>query len=209
MALQMVHLLVAREWAQAHDAYRDCPEFYLGAISPDAIHIRDGNDKSRKNEFHFNNWTSPDVDKVLEYWKEHSTPFDIGYGIHVLTDAQWVPRFRSRLTQLIYPDGKLDTTTYYNDTYVTDFELYRDCGGKELFDTIERACPPDDHPLLTAAEFDAWRKDMLEMYRGECPKNDPVKYVTRQYVEEFVHDAQAMLRDVFGTHLAQTGKAGE
>ena len=209
MALQMVHLLVAREWAQAHDAYKDCPEFYLGAISPDAIHIRDGNDKSRKNEFHLYNWTSPDVDKVLEYWKEHFTPFDIGYGIHVLTDAQWVPRFRSRLTQLIYPDGKLDTATYYNDTYVTDFELYRDCGGCGLFDIVERACSPEDHPLLTKAEFDAWREDMLRMYRGECPKNDPVKYITRAYVGEFVRDAQAMLQEVYARHLSETGRGGE
>lgn len=207
MALQMVHLLVAQRWAQAHDEYRDCPEFYLGAISPDAIHIRDGSDKSRKNEFHLYNWTSPDVEKVLEYWREHHGPFDVGYGIHVLTDAQWVPRFRSRLTQLIYPDGKLDTATYYNDTYVTDFELYRERGGEALFDLIERGEAPANHPLLTRDEFCAWRADMLKMYRGECPKSDPVKYIDRAYVEEFVSDAQAMLDEVYGRHLA--GKGGK
>ena len=202
MALQMVHLLSARKWAQAHAEYADCPEFYLGAISPDAIHIRDGNDKSRKNEFHLYNWTSPDVEKVLEYWRENHSPFDVGYGIHVLTDAQWVPRFRARLKGLLYPDGRLDTSIYYNDTYVTDFELYRDCGGEMLFDLVERAEAPENHPLLTAAEFDAWRTDMLEMYRGECPKNDPVKYVTRTYVEEFIEDAQRFLNEVYEKHLS-------
>ena len=209
MALQMVHLLVARQWAQAYDAYMDCPEFYLGAISPDAIHIRDGNDKSRKDEFHLYNWREPHVKNVLEYWREHHTPFDIGYGVHVLTDAQWVPRFRQRLPQLIKADGRLDTTTYYNDTYVTDFELYRDCGGCELFDRLERACAPENHPLLTTAEFDAWRQDMLSMYRGECPKNDPVKYITRAYVEAFVEDAQGMLCEVYERHLNENGKGGE
>lgn len=209
MALQMVHLLVAQSWAQAHDAYRDCPEFYLGAISPDAIHIRDGNDKSRKDEFHLYNWREPHIENVLEYWREHHSPFDIGFGVHVLTDAQWVPRFRSRLPQLLYSDGRLDTATYYNDTYVTDFELYRDCGGRELFDLIERGRAPEDHPLLTGPEFDAWRADMLAMYRGECPKNDPVKYITRQYVEEFVRDAQAMIGDVYARHLKETGKDGD
>ena len=161
MALQMVHLLTARLWAQGHEEYRDCPEFYLGAISPDAIHIRDGSDKSRKNEFHLYNWMKPDVEKVLEYWREYHSPFDIGYGIHVLTDAQWVPRYRSRVPQLVYPDGKIDIATYYNDTYVTDFELYRDCGGKELFDLIERGEAPDNHPLLTRDEFAQWKADML------------------------------------------------
>lgn len=209
MALQMVHLLVARQWAQAHDAYKDCPEFYLGAISPDAIHIRDGNDKSRKDEFHLYNWREPHVENVLEYWREHHSPFDIGYGVHVLTDAQWVPRFRQRLPQLMNAEGRLDTSTYYNDTYVTDFELYRECGGCELFDRIERACAPENHPLLTQAEFDAWRQDMLNMYRGKCPKNDPVKYITRAYVEAFVEDAQEMLREVYDRHLNELGKGGE
>ena len=36
MALLMVHLLAAERWAQKHEEYRNCPDFYLGAISPDA-----------------------------------------------------------------------------------------------------------------------------------------------------------------------------
>ena len=44
MALTMVHLLVADRWAAEHPAYMDSPEYYLGAVSPDAIHIRDKDD---------------------------------------------------------------------------------------------------------------------------------------------------------------------
>lgn len=201
MALQMVHLLVAQRWAQAHEEYLGSPEFYLGAISPDAIHIRDGSDKSRKDEFHLYNWREPHVEKVLEYWREHHEPFDIGFGVHVLTDAQWVPRFLERLPQLMDPDGRLDTATYYNDTYVTDFELYRDCCGEALFDLVGRGTAPEDHPLLTGYEFDQWRRDMLECYRGECPKNDPVKYIDRAYVEAFVENALAMVERVFRQYL--------
>lgn len=208
MALQMVHLLVARQWAQAHEEYRDCPEFYLGAISPDAIHIRDGNDKSRKNEIHLGNWTSPNVEGVLEYWMEHHAPFDIGYGIHVLTDAQWVPRFRSRLPMLILPNGRLDAPIYYNDNYVTDFELYRERGGARLFDLVERGCVPEDHPLLTGYELSEWRKSMLECYRGECPMSEPVKCITREYVEEFVAEAGLFLDQVYGRYLEER-KASE
>ena len=203
MALQMVHLLVAREWAQAHDEYRDCPEYYLGAISPDAIHIRDGNDKSRKDEFHLYNWKEPHVDNVIDYWRGHHSPFDIGFGIHVLTDAQWVPRYRSRNPQLVYPDGKIDIATYYNDTYVTDFELYRECGGKKLFNLIERGKAPENHPLLTQGEFEQWKRDMLECYRGQCPKSDPVKYITRAYIDDFAADAQALLNEVYNRYLSE------
>lgn len=42
MPLPMVHLLTARRWAQNRPALRDCPEFYLGVIAPDAIHTRPG-----------------------------------------------------------------------------------------------------------------------------------------------------------------------
>ena len=40
MALLMVHLRVAQAWAARHSEFAENPEFYLGAISPDAIHIR-------------------------------------------------------------------------------------------------------------------------------------------------------------------------
>ena len=87
MALSMVHLLLARSWARGHEAYLECPEFYLGAISPDAMHVRFHDDKSRKDEFHLGNWGSVHVERVHEYWRERFTPFDVGYGIHALTDG--------------------------------------------------------------------------------------------------------------------------
>lgn len=201
MALLMVHLLVAQKWAEAHETYRDCPEFYLGAISPDAIHVRDKDDKSRKDEIHLYNWTSPHPDPLLAYWRAHHSPFDIGYGIHAMTDAQWVPRFRSRLPQIILPDGRVNTDVYYNDTFVTDFELYRDCGGEKLLTLLERGVVPEEHPLLTDYEIDEWRRMMAASYRGECPKSDPVKYINREYVEAFIEDSQLWLNEIWRRFL--------
>jgi len=209
MALQMVHLLTARRWAQAHGEYLNCPEFCLGAISPDAIHVRDHDDKSRKNQFHLGNWTSPHPEQVLDYWKDHCTPFDIGYGIHVLTDAQWVPRFRARLPQVLFPDGRVNTAIYYNDAYVTDFLLYEEEDGAALFDMIERADVPADHPLLTQYELGEWRRQMLECYRGECPKHGTVRYMDCAYVREFIADVQDFLGQVFAQHMDNMKKAGK
>ena len=56
MALTMVHLLVADLWARSHPEYLENPEYYYGAVSPDAMHIRFHGDKSRKDEFHLYNW---------------------------------------------------------------------------------------------------------------------------------------------------------
>ena len=161
MALLMVHLLVADAWAKRHAAFSSDPEFFLGAISPDAIHVRDHDDKSHKNEIHLQNWNSLHEEPLLAYWREHRTPFDVGYGIHVLTDAQWVPRYRTRLPQLILADGWLDKDRYYNETYATDFELYRSTTRLQaLLELLMRARVPEDHPLLTKDELDGWRKWM-------------------------------------------------
>lgn len=58
MALSMVHLLVARRWAREREDLFSSAQFYLGAISPDAMHVRFHDDKSRKDEFHLGNWLS-------------------------------------------------------------------------------------------------------------------------------------------------------
>ena len=198
MALTMVHLLAADKWAAGHPRFADSPEFFLGAISPDAIHVRDHGDKSRKDMFHLYNWRSPHPEPVIEYWNEHRAPFDIGYGVHVLTDAQWVPRYMKRLPGLLEPEGKLNIDQYYNDTFVTDFRLFHKIPRlTELLDMVEAAEPAADHPLLTADEFDQWRRMIVKAYRGECPKNGPVRFVDEAYVLEFVDDCVSMIDDVY------------
>ena len=189
MALMMVHLLAADRWARDHARYRDDPEFFYGVISPDAIHIRDGSDKSHKNAIHLNNWISPHPEDVLAYWREHAEPFDIGYGVHVLTDAQWVPRYKWMLPGILRADGLLNTDIYYNDCFVTDFRF---CDRlprlRELLSMIGQAHTPKDHPLLTAYELDTWRADTLRAYRGPCPFGNPVRFIDEAYVEAFVED---------------------
>lgn len=204
MALTMVHLLVADMWAKGHPEYLDSPEYYYGAVAPDAIHVRDGNDKSHKNEIHLNNWGTLHRQDVVDYWRVRRAPFDIGYGVHVLTDAQWVPRYKRRLPDMM-PGGKLDIPRYYNDTFVTDFALLH--GNPrlgEVLDMLQRAEIPSDHPLLTAHEFTAWREIILKAYRGECPRHDPVRFVTVSYALEFARDSIALIDEVYAEAFDET-----
>lgn len=203
MALTMVHLLVAHRWAQAHPQYLDCPEFYLGIVSPDALHVRFKDDKSRKNEFHLNNWVEAHPEDVIAYWREHATPFDIGYGVHVLTDGQWVPRFKSRLPGLISPTGKLNTDAYYNDTFVTDFALYHGMSiSQTLFNHLKTAIAPENHPYLTSEELDIWRKGIIELYQKPCPMNQPVQFINKDYVLSFVEDSTPLIESTYGRLFA-------
>lgn len=196
MALPIVHLLVAREWAQDKPELANCPEFYLGAIAPDAMHIRFGGDKSRKNEFHLGNWISPHPEQVHAYWAEHFAPFDIGYGIHVLTDASWVPRYKTHCPGLLKPEGGVRVELYYNDAWQTEFALRQSHPELEdIFALIRQAVAPAAHPLLTAEEFAAWRDIVLAGYQRPCPADGPVRFITEAYVEEFVRDVQHFLNE--------------
>lgn len=198
MALTMVHLAAADLWAQGHPEYRESPEFFYGAISPDAVHVRDGDDKSHKNEVHLNNWVSPHPDDVIRYWMEYDSPFDIGYGVHVLTDAQWVPRYKERLPGILRSDGLLNTDIYYNDTFVTDFRLCAERPRlREILDLVARAETPADHPILEGYMFSKWRGDLLEAYRGECPRHDPVIFIDEAYVDEFIADSIPLIEETY------------
>lgn len=204
MALTMVHLLAADLWARSHDEFRDSPAFFYGVISPDAIHIRYGNDKSRKDEFHLHNWKEPHPEDVLAYWRGHHAPFDIGYGVHVMTDGQWVPRFKRMLPELMLPTGKLNTDIYYNDTFITDFRLYhRSPRFEALLEMIGRADTPADHPCLTADEFVKWREQILAAYRGACPYSAPVRYIDEAYVDAFAQDCLALIEETYQRFLGE------
>lgn len=196
MALLMVHLLAARNFAQRHEWLLDDPDFYLGAISPDAIHIRDKDDKSHKNEIHLGNWTSPHPENVVHYWKKHHTPFDIGYGVHVLTDCQWVPRYRHRIPQLVLPNGKSDIKAYYHDTVATDYRLYHKMG-KPLFDLVAKGKAPQNHPLLTYYELSEWQLVKTKEYRYCEKPSHYAKYLTTSYVMEFVIDSMLMMEKTY------------
>ena len=62
---------------------------------------------------------------------------------------------------------------------------------------LEIAEAPEDHPLMTAHEFDAWRGVILDAYRGECPQHDPVKFITERYVRDFAADSLALIDEIF------------
>lgn len=198
MALTMVHLLTADIWAQGHPEYSGIPEFFYGAISPDAVHVRDGSDKSHKNEVHLNNWVSPHPDEVIRYWLERPEPFDIGYGVHVLTDSVWVPRYKEKLPGILRPDGILNTDIYYNDTFVTDFRMLHACPRLQaILDMLEQADTPQNHPQLEGYMFSQWRQQLLEAYRGPCPRHEPVQFIDEAYIDAFIRDCLPLIEETY------------
>lgn len=198
MALPMVHLIAARRFAQDKSGLFGNADYYFGAIAPDSIHIRDGNDKSHKDYVHLGNWRRPQPENVVAYWQEHFTPFDIGYGIHVLLDGQWACGFRRDFPEMLIEGRKPDPAIYYNDTCRCDFEFYEKLPERaELFALVARGCAPEDHPYLTRAEFDGYRASIMKFYDRECPMKSPNRFITTEYIRGFLDRCTDMMQDCY------------
>ena len=196
MALPIVHLLTARRFAQDKPELAACPEYYLGAVAPDGIAVRDGNDKSRKGEIHLGNWNAFQPERVLAYWAERSAPFDIGWGVHVLTDAAWRPA--KDIPQLLDEGGRLRVKIYYNDCGLADFSLLaRLPEAAQALDLAGRAAAPQDHPLLTGSELAAWRDFLTEFYAKPMPWAPPARYIDEAYILAFIERVQDTIKEIY------------
>ena len=198
MALPMVHLATAYEWSKKYNkAVFNSPEFYLGAISPDAIHSRPNADKDDKRKTHFytNNKTG-DVQNTVDFIKNHKDPFSVGYAIHVLTDSIWVRYYVDNFPGLFDENGKTIPSLYYNDTDQVDYMLYEKLPYRQfMFDMMEKSTSPNLDDLLTSEEIEAWKQRTLHWFENDCPHTDPIKHLTYEKICYFINIAPAMLEE--------------
>ena len=103
MPLPMVHLVVANRLVDSMEI-GDPAGFFLGAISPDAVHMRANFTREHKAISHLSTGTDKAqwFTNAVAFTKEGisaADAFAIGYGIHLMTDAVW--------RETLYPEYKL------------------------------------------------------------------------------------------------------
>lgn len=158
MAFPVVHLLVAQGIAGRHPACHRAG-FYLGSFSPDAIHMREGAEmRVAKPACHLLA-TGDGVDAVKRYWRTCGRDaFDIGYGVHVLTDRLWIGYYPTAFPGLMRAGGGVDAGVYQPDAAWIDQALVsRGLLAAEVLAMLRAADAPAGHSLLTAAEIGGWR----------------------------------------------------
>lgn len=201
MAFPMVHLLIADQWAQDKPELRECPAYFLGALAPDAIHMREPIKYPHdKNITHLNALPASrfDTHDLLSYWQARRSPFDLGYAIHVLTDVLWVRFYKDTYPTLIV-GGHTDNTRYYPDANRIDARLYAEHAARpRLCALLAQAAAPDDHPLLSKAEIEGWRDRVIESF-GKEPDTNPLKVFSYDDIDRLIlHSADgidALLRE--------------
>lgn len=193
MAFSVVHLLIARQAAAPNPTLLWDGAYYLGAISPDAVHVRPGvfSKSPAKRESHLH--ASGDGEKeVRAYWAQNGkTPFTLGYGIHVLADKLWVRFYPRTFPGLMAADGQTIPAIYAPDAGWIDHALYvcllRDMN---ITDLLLSAKPPENHPWLSGEDFLQWRNHELSLLAAmeSMPKGSP-RAMDYGAVVRFIEDA--------------------
>lgn len=205
MPLPMVHLGTAREYARSCPLLLNCPEFYLGSISPDAIHMRQNSTSEDKSISHFHAEGDIWKENVLNFIKQNRTKpnynFLLGYGIHILTDIIWYETIYAKFKSDYYKDSSPiqdARMAYYNDTDQLDFELYKICKWrKNIWDLLEEATPYDVDDILTANEINAWKIRTLHWFDSGASKHkNPIKYISIKDLTQFIKDAGNRIKGI-------------
>jgi hypothetical protein len=194
MPLPMVHLAVAHNILnQIHVHKPDM--YYLGAISPDAIHMRDGSARKDKNRVHLRSndnkaWEKRALTLIVDNVDNKDYSFYLGYGVHLLTDMIWfVSIFNNGMKSYADDPSPVQdyATAYYNDTDCIDIKLYNALDyRKYIWELLQTAKPIAFENLLTADEIDSWNKHTLSWYDDNNKEYNPIKYITMNNITKFI-----------------------
>ena len=218
MPLPMVHLSVAEKMIGAGFPIKEQPQFYLGTLSPDAIHMRQDADRLAKNITHLlpaekekiHSWEDRNEGYYFEFVRDFintnqakaSTDFLMGYAIHILTDMLWTKRVFSKFTEKfnmsdIFVQDKLKA--YYHDTDIVDYQLCNESDWRsDVWQSLQGVAYSDFLNLLSAQEIKLWNERVLNFY--DAPENQykfsgTPMYITKPDIENFISSCAETISD--------------
>ena len=207
----MVHLSVAKNILEAGFKLSDASQFYLGSVSPDAIHMRQKPDRLTKNDTHLipagQKWSTIDDTEYFSFMinfideKKDYTDMSFlwGYGLHILTDMYWTKLVYSNFIENYKKDPSPiqdERWAYYNDTDILDQVLFNESRWKNIvWQGLQGVKCSDFFDLLTAQEINAWKERTLHWYdSGESQHKNPIRYITKTDIEKFVDQCSEIIR---------------
>lgn len=206
MPLKMVHLAVAVKMC-ALEGSTPAPDFLLGSIAPDAIHMRDGSRPDDKQRTHFSEIPDLQHDRLRELLASSGSPrlsplgFTEGYVAHVLTDHLWGETigilFRNKVSPDLIPQER--ASLYDRETDQIDIDLYRQAPWRtEVWLKLASTQPKDFGTLLTAEEIAKWRDRALAWYEDPAhePKIKPI-HITGEDISGFIVQAAEKILATF------------
>ena len=213
MPLPMVHLSVAENLK--NENVDKTAEYYLGAISPDAVHMREDYKREHKTASHFAIKNVGTAEKLAEFLEilngtqeKDRKDFLKGYLVHILTDKLWLDTLYKDIYLKNYQLDKAplqdERMAYYNDTDQIDYMLYEKMPGrKEIFTKLENAKIFGIEGIVRAENVYLWRKRNITWFNKECDHKNPVKYIKYDEVLSFASFAAAEIDKVIPKMLTE------
>ena len=210
MPQPMVHLGVAKNILDSGFEITSLPQYYLGVISPDAIHMRENSSRDDKDRVHLKPmgkaWRDVDVHAYYEFLldcvetskNKANIDFLWGYVIHILTDMYWVPTLYDAFNKKYKEDSSPIQDrigAYYSDCDILDHVLFKECDWRNsVWQSLEFAKCTDFLDLLSAAEIDLWNKRTLRWYdSGKSQHINPVKYISKIDLYDFIFECSKFI----------------
>lgn len=150
MSFNMTHLIVADEVGKIFSkSILNLPQFYLGNISPDAVHQRAGYIPDFKKHSHLcvgeeewgmftNNdeWRENIVKFLFSQKHAEQQDFILGYCCHLITDVLsnetlWIPFKQNHPKETWYKSGY--NNLFHQETNMVDIELALTHGNKNFY----------------------------------------------------------------------------
>lgn len=200
MPLPMVHLAVAEKLTSALEI-TDYGSFWLGAIAPDAVHMREDFHSEYKLASHLRDSVEMPKETVLERAIQmirtaddgDNRDFCIGYGVHVATDMIWnrtiFADFKQKYQEAGFPADE-QKSVYYNDTDQLDFVLFeRLPWRRRVWQELMRCESIGLNPLVSADEAERWKQRTLHWYdSGESQHKNPIWFFTYEKLLDFAEN---------------------
>lgn len=197
MPLPMIHLCVA---VKLNIPIIKSGEFYLGNISPDAVHTRIGYVSEDKTISHCNARKIENIGELdalcdlIRGSDGGKREFLIGYLIHILTDIYWSDSVLLTFKDRYYDDPSPiqdRRMAYYNDTDQLDFEFYNNLDWRvSVWDMLTQAQGFSVEGAVSREEVTMLRDRTVKWYSGgQSQHTNPVKYITYDELERFTDSA--------------------
>jgi len=209
MPLPMVHLLVAN--GLKCDKINKTPEYFLGVIAPDAVHMRKDYKREHKTASHFGIKNVGGTEKIEELYEKIRSAketerknFLLGCLTHILTDKLWLDTLYGNIYLKNYENDPLrpenEREAYYNDTDQIDYMLYENMPWREeIFDKIEKAKVFGIENVLRCENVYMWRIRTVNWFSKESEHKNPLRYIKYSDVLEFADFASKKINKIIGT----------
>lgn len=199
MPLPMVHLNVAQTVKNTKKLkIQNIADYYLGSISPDAIHMKDNFTPKDKENSHLNARRNESIDNVKKFITTVGikNDFILGYIVHVLTDIYW----HESLYQVFKTNYSEDKNpiqdqrhAYYSDTDQLDIMLYDQPNRLVFWNYLNQAHAQSIKNIISAEEVDKWNKRTLNWYEEKHDYQVPIRYISLVDLNKFISSASKFI----------------